>query len=84
MTPAMEDYLKAAYRLRDGAGPVTTQRLAAELGVSGPSVTNMVKRLDQLGLLRHAPYRGVELTEAGERAALRVVRRHRLLELYLV
>ncbi len=83
VTPAMEDYLKAVYRLRDGTGLVTTQRLAEEVGVSGPSVTNMVKRLDGLGLLRHARHRGVELTEAGERAALRVVRHHRLLELYL-
>ncbi len=83
VTPAMEDYLKAAYRLRDGAGPVTTQRLAEVLGVSSPSVTNMVKRLHELGLVRHERYRGVELTGAGERIALRVVRRHRLLELYL-
>ena len=83
LTPAVEDYLKATYRLRDGTGRVATQRLAAEVGVSGPSATNMVKRLHELGLLRHARYRGVELTEAGERVALRVVRHHRLLELYL-
>ena len=83
VTPAMQDYLKAVYRLRD-AGPVTTQRLADELGVSGPSVTNMVKRLDELGLLRHARYHGVELTPGGERVALEVVRHHRLLEQYLV
>ena len=84
VTPAMEDYLKAVYRLRDEAGPVTTQALAAELGVSGPSVTNMIKRLHQQGFLRHAPYRGVELTETGEQVALEVVRHHRLLERYLV
>ena len=83
VTPAAEDYLKAVYRLRGGTGPVTTQRLAEELGVSGPSVTNMVKRLHEQRLLRHSPYRGAELTAAGERVALRVVRRHRLLELYL-
>ena len=62
---------------------MTTQRLAAELGVSGPSVTNMVKRLDEQGLLRHSRYHGVELTPAGERIALAVIRHQRLLELYL-
>jgi DtxR family transcriptional regulator, Mn-dependent transcriptional regulator len=79
----MEDYLKAIYRLREAGGPVTTQRLAAELGVAGPSVTHMAKRLDALRLLRHSPYHGVELTPAGERVALEVLRHHRLLELYL-
>ena len=84
VTPAMEDYLKAAYSLRDEAGPVTTQRLAEELSVSSPSVTNMIKRLHELGLVRHTRYRGVELTKKGEQVALEVVRHHRLLELYLV
>lgn len=88
MTPpqvshAMEDYLKAAYRLKMDGKPATTQLLADELGVSGPSVTNMVKRLDEMRLLRHTRYQGVELTPAGERIALEVVRHHRLLELYL-
>ena len=84
VTAAMEDYLKAVYRLGADGGEVTTQRLAEDLGVSGPSVTNMVKRLDGLGLLRHARYHGVELTVPGERIALEVVRHHRLLEQYLV
>ncbi len=84
ITQAMEDYLRAVYHLRSETGEVTTQRLAEELGVAGPSVTNMVKRLDQLGLLRHARYQGVALTEAGERVALEVTRHHRLLERYLV
>jgi DtxR family Mn-dependent transcriptional regulator len=86
VTHAMEDYLKAVYRLREAAdtgGQVTTQRLAEELGVTGPSVTNMVKRLHELRLLRHARYHGVELTPAGEKIALEVLRHHRLLELYL-
>jgi DtxR family Mn-dependent transcriptional regulator len=86
VTHAMEDYLKAVYRLRDSVGPggqVTTQRLADELGVTGPSVTNMVKRLHDLRLLRHTRYHGVELTPAGEKIALEVLRHHRLLELYL-
>lgn len=79
----MEDYLKAAYRLKMEGKTATTQLLADELGVSGPSVTNMVKRLDEMRLLRHTRYQGVELTPAGEKIALEVVRHHRLLELYL-
>jgi DtxR family transcriptional regulator, Mn-dependent transcriptional regulator len=89
VTHAMEDYLKAVYHLRDSGevgetkGHVTTQRLAEELGVTGPSVTNMVKRLHDLRLLSHTRYYGVELTPAGEKIALEVLRHHRLLELYL-
>jgi DtxR family Mn-dependent transcriptional regulator len=79
----MEDYLKAAYRLGQAGGTVTTQRLAEELGFSGPSVTNMVKRLDEMKLLVHTRYHGVTLTPAGEQVALEVIRHHRLLELYL-
>jgi DtxR family Mn-dependent transcriptional regulator len=82
ITPAMQDYLKAVYRLGE-SGPVSTQRLAEELGVAAPSATNMAKRLHELGLLNHAPYHGVSLTPAGREAALDVVRRHRLLETYL-
>jgi DtxR family Mn-dependent transcriptional regulator len=82
ITPAMQDYLKAVYRLGE-SGPVTTQHLADELGVAASSATNMAKRLHELGLLTHAPYQGVTLTAAGQRAALDVVRRHRLLETYL-
>ncbi|MER3486007.1 MAG: DtxR family transcriptional regulator, partial [Chloroflexota bacterium] len=56
VTHAMEDYLKAVWRLRERGEPVTTQRLADELGVSGPSVTNMAKRLHELRLVRHTRY----------------------------
>ncbi|HKG26437.1 MAG TPA: metal-dependent transcriptional regulator [Thermomicrobiales bacterium] len=83
VTHAMENYLKAIYRLRETSAQVTTQRLAEELGVTGPSVTNMIKRLHDLRLLRHSRYRGVELTDAGTKIALEVLRHHRLLELYL-
>src|SRR4051812_10703704 len=79
----MEDYLKAVYRLREVDKQVTTQRLADELGVTGPSVTNMVKRLAEMRLLSHTRYHGVDLTPAGEKIALEVIRHHRLLELYL-
>lgn len=84
VTPAIVAYLRAVFLLHQGGDSVPTLRIADELGVSGPSVTNMVKRLHTLGLLRHERYRGVELTEAGERIALRATRLHRLLELYLV
>ncbi|HYI25842.1 MAG TPA: metal-dependent transcriptional regulator [Thermomicrobiales bacterium] len=83
VTSAMEDYLKAAYHLEAEGGPITTQRMAEELGLSQPSVTNMVKRLDELNLVVHSPYRGITLTETGRRISLEVIRHHRLLELYL-
>lgn len=80
---AMEDYLKAIYSLSEAGGVVTTQRLSEQLGVTGPSVTNMVKRLDDFRLAQHTRYHGVELTPAGRKVALEVIRHHRLLELYL-
>jgi DtxR family transcriptional regulator, Mn-dependent transcriptional regulator len=87
ITPAIEDYLKAIYQLdqeEPEAGSVTGQRIAERLGVASPSVTNMIKRLSDLGLVQHERYRGVELSDTGERIALEVVRHHRLLERYLV
>jgi DtxR family Mn-dependent transcriptional regulator len=87
ITPAIEDYLKAIYQLEQEepeAGSVTGQRIAERLGVASPSVTNMIKRLSDLGLVQHERYRGVELSGTGERIALEVVRHHRLLERYLV
>jgi DtxR family Mn-dependent transcriptional regulator len=83
VTHAMEDYLKAIYRLAGDGGQVTMQRLAEELAISGPSVTNMVKRLHELELVEYTRYRDVALTPTGEKIALRVIRNHRLLELYL-
>jgi DtxR family Mn-dependent transcriptional regulator len=83
ITPSMEDYLKAIYKLEHNNAPVTNQRLADELKFSGPSVTNMIKRLNELRLVTHNPYHGVHLTPAGQQVALEVVRHHRLLELYL-
>lgn len=61
----------------------STTALAEALGVRPPSVTGMVKRLADQGLLEHTPYRGVQLTEAGRHEALRILRRHRILESYL-
>lgn len=81
---AVEDYLKAVYKLQQSAESVSTTALAEELGRSAASVTNMVKSLAEHGLLEHEPYRGVRLTSGGELTALRIIRRHRVLELYLI
>jgi DtxR family transcriptional regulator, Mn-dependent transcriptional regulator len=84
ISAAVEDYAKAIYALQvEGEGPVTNNALADRLGVSAASASNMVKKLGGLGLVEHAPYHGVELTLAGRRVALEVLRHHRLLELYL-
>ena len=82
---AIEDYTKAIYALASrGDGNVTTNALAERLGVTPGSASAMVKKLAERGLAQHRPYRGVQLTPAGERVALEVVRNHRLIELYLV
>ncbi|MGH3588027.1 MAG: metal-dependent transcriptional regulator [Pseudonocardia sp.] len=83
LSRATEDYLKAIYHLAHRGEPVTTGQLAHELGVSAPSVSAMVKRLEDGSLLVRPDSRSLELTASGERAALRVVRRHRLLETFL-
>jgi DtxR family Mn-dependent transcriptional regulator len=84
-SPAIEDYAKAIYALeRRGGDSVSTNDLAARLGVTAGSASGMVKRLGELGLVEHRPYRGVSLTAEGSRVALEVMRHHRLLELYLV
>jgi DtxR family transcriptional regulator, Mn-dependent transcriptional regulator len=81
---AVEDYLKAIYRLQaEIGGPVTTTDLGGWLGVTASSASGMLRKLDDLQLVSYEPYRGVQLSEVGWRAALRVVRRHRLLELFL-
>ncbi len=83
LTQAMQDYLKAIYKLERAGSQATTSALSAALGVSAASVTGMVKKLAGLRLVRHHRYRGVLLTPAGEKVALEVLRHHRLLELYL-
>jgi DtxR family Mn-dependent transcriptional regulator len=83
VTSAMEDYLKAIYRLEERGSAVTTHQLANELDVSGASVTNMLKRLAELKLVDYSRYKGVTLTEPGRKIALEIIRHHRLLELYL-
>jgi DtxR family transcriptional regulator, Mn-dependent transcriptional regulator len=83
ITHAMEDYLKVIFKLEDEGSSVTTQSIAERLQVQSPSVTNMIKRLADLNLVQHRPYKGVMLTVTGRKAALEVIRHHRLLELYL-
>ncbi|MFA0749614.1 MAG: hypothetical protein SLRJCFUN_000017 [Candidatus Fervidibacter sp.] len=83
LTAAMEDYLKAIYKLQQQAGSATTQALARLLKVKPASATNMLKKLARLKLVRYSAYRGVQLTPAGEKMALEIIRHHRLLELYL-
>jgi DtxR family Mn-dependent transcriptional regulator len=84
MSPSVEDYLRAIWRGARGAGaPVSTSVLSATLGVAPASVSGMLRRLSAMGLLDHVPYHGVRLTDRGSHAALRVVRRHRILERYL-
>ncbi len=84
LTRSVEDYLKAIYRLSPEGRPASTSEIAHLLELSPPSVSGMVKRLSELGFLEHLPYKGVQLTAEGRRAALRMVRRHRLIEAYLV
>jgi DtxR family transcriptional regulator, Mn-dependent transcriptional regulator len=83
ITAAMEDYLKVIYRLSEDGHRVTTQSIAERLNVAAPSVTGMIKRLAELKLVEHERYRSVALTGTGRKAALEIVRHHRLLELYL-
>src|SRR5437868_12952120 len=81
---AVEDYAKAIYALEQRTdGTVSTNALADRLGVTPASASGMVRKLCELGYVTHAPYKGVELTDAGRRIALEVLRHHRLLELYL-
>jgi DtxR family Mn-dependent transcriptional regulator len=83
-TPAVEDYSKAIFSLESRTDePVSTNALAERLDITPGSVSAMLKRLDELELITHIPYRGVRLTEAGRRIALEVIRHHRLLESYL-
>lgn len=83
LTQAVEDYLKVVYKLQDVHNQVTTNGVAERMNVSAASVTNMVKKLAELGLVTHVPYQGITLTEAGQKVALEVIRHHRLIELYL-
>src|SRR3989304_6203859 len=83
LTRSTEDYLKTIFELASVTGAAQTNAIADALAVAPASVSGMIKRLSESGLLAHVPYKGVQLTETGKRAALRMVRRHRILETYL-
>ncbi len=83
VTRAVEDYLKAIYKLQQDGSRATTNAIAENVGLRAASVTAMLQQLKAQGLADYTPYRGAYLTEAGLAAALRVIRRHRLIELYL-
>ena len=84
ITRSVEDYLKAILLLEAKGQPALTSDIAEQLTLSAPSVSGMIKRLSDQDLIEHAPYRGVVLTSSGRRVALRMLRRHRIIEAYLV
>lgn len=88
LSPTMRDYLAEIYRLGDRGGQsqtyVSTSALADRLDVSAPAVNRMITKLRELGLLEHEPYQGIRLTAPGEREALKQLRRHRIVEAFLI
>lgn len=84
LSPAVQDYLRAAYLLELDGAKVSTSALARRMSVSAPSASAMAKRLDELGLVERTPYRGLALTADGRLVALELLRHHRLLERFLV
>jgi DtxR family Mn-dependent transcriptional regulator len=83
LSPSQEDYLKQIFLLGDGVESVSTRDLSRRLDVRPASVTGMIQRLAEQGLVSHEPYHGVRLTDGGRRVALEMLRHHRLLETYL-
>ncbi|MFB3786532.1 MAG: metal-dependent transcriptional regulator [bacterium] len=81
---AAEDYLKSVYKLAREHPVVIPSLVAGQLGISPAAVTKMVKRLGEMNLIRYSRRQGIRLTSTGEKIALRVIRHHRLIELYLI
>jgi DtxR family transcriptional regulator, Mn-dependent transcriptional regulator len=81
---SVENYLKNIYELEARKERVTTSLLAESLKIAPASVTGMIKKLSKKGFLRHVPYKGVEVTEKGKRSALKIIRKHRLWEMFLL
>ncbi|MEO0565094.1 MAG: metal-dependent transcriptional regulator [Chloroflexota bacterium] len=82
-----QEYLAEAYRIayyQENDPYISTSAIAEEMGVSAPAVTRMIQRLKDAGYVEHEPYRGIMLTSAGEREALHSIRRHRIVERFLV
>lgn len=84
LTGQAEDYLKAIYELEQHGEAAGTNDIAARLAIAPASVTGMIQRLARLGLVESERYRGARLTDAGRTAALQLIRRHRIIESYLV
>src|SRR5947199_10519166 len=84
LTVAVQDYAKAIYTLESRHGAASTTELATLLEIRPASVSGMLRKLSDLGLVEHERYRGVRLTKRGRRVALEVIRHHRLVELFLV
>ncbi len=83
LSRSVEDYLKAIYSLSQSGSAASTSDIAEALDVQPASVSGMIKRLAEYGYVEHLRYRGVRLSAAGTREALRIIRRHRVLETYL-
>ena len=81
---ATEDYLKAIFSLQTRGERASTSAIAGYLQVADASITDMLKKLSRRGYIRYRRYRGAELTDRGRMAALKIVRRHRLWEMFLV
>lgn len=84
ISDTMRDYLAEIYRLGHGKAWVSTTAIAEQLNVSGPAAVRMVRRLHDGGLVDHVPYKGVKLLPPGEKAAILGIRRHRIVERFLV
>lgn len=85
LTPSTQNYVKAIWSLREWTEePVTTSALAARVGVKLSTVSDAVRKLTEQGLLEHAPYGAITLSAQGQEHAVAMVRRHRLLETFLV
>jgi DtxR family transcriptional regulator, Mn-dependent transcriptional regulator len=83
ITAPAEDYLKAIYDIERSGEAAATNDIAARLGIAAASVSGMIRRLADQGLISHERYKGTRLTAAGRKAALRTIRRHRVIESYL-
>lgn len=84
LSESVENYLKAIYQVGYGGRGATAQEIAAQVGVSAPGVSKMLRHLAKHNLIRYEPYQPVYLTDVGEKIALEVIRHHRLIELYLM
>jgi DtxR family Mn-dependent transcriptional regulator len=81
---SVQNFLKSIFMLQQESDPVSTNAMAEQLGVQAPSVTDMAQRLESAGLVNYEKYKGMTLTPAGEEVAIKILRRHRLIELFLV